>query len=199
MDFARRRKPEHGPRGKGAGQKERDRLADSSELRSQLRRRRGNHPSRVCRSPPQESCCARRAVTRASQGARFQTISEVCVPGVPGEFPIQSPSYPAHQLQKREHPKGGAHKAQVRSQRRHRCSHALRGAAGPGAHFRRELRHSDREPTTLRTRSRRCSGAATADPWTEPTGARSPTPLRPRPRPSQRPRPLTLGLPVCSG
>jgi hypothetical protein len=115
-------------------------------------------------SPPQESCCARRDVTRASPGASFPAILGVSVPGVPGESPIQSPSYPAHQLQKREHPKSGAHEAQIRSQRRHRGSHALRGAAGPRAHFRRELRHSDREPTTLWPRSRRCSGAATAAP-----------------------------------
>lgn len=136
--------------------------------------------------------------------ARFQAILGVCVPGVPGESPIQSPSYPAHQLQKREHPKGGAHEAQVGSQRRHRRSHALCGAAGPGAHFRRELSHGDRELTTLRPRSRRCSGAATeapaagpaTDPRTEPTGERSPAPLRPRPRPARRPRPLTQGSPA---
>lgn len=166
----------------------------------------GTTPVGCVWSPRQESCCARRDITRASPDASFPAISGVSVPGVPGESPIQSPSYPAHQLQKREHPKGGAHETQVRSQRRHRGSHALRGTAGPRAHFRRELRHSDREPTTLRPRSRRCSGASTVapaagvawDPWTEPTGARSPAPLRPRPRPSLRPGPLTLGSPVCS-
>lgn len=205
MDFARRRKPGHGPSGKGAGQKKRDRLADGCAPRSQLRCRRdlscgvaaGTTRIGCVWSPPQESCCARRDVTRASPGSSVQTISGVCIPGVPGESPIQSLSYPAHQLQKREHPKSRAHEAQVRSQRRHRGSDTLRGAAGPSAHFRRELRHGDCEPTTLRSRSGRCSGAATAapaagaawDPWTEPTGARSPAPLRPGPRPSRGPAP----------
>lgn len=207
MDFARRRKPGHDPRGKGAGQKKRDRLADSCAQRSQLRCRRGNHPCRVCMVPTTE-------VMLRLQGCHTG-VPKCKIPGDLGstctfrgspESPLSSPRaiYPSHQLQKREHPKGGAHEAQVRSQRRHRRSHALCGAAGPRAHFRRELRHGDREPTTLRPRSRRCSGAATAapaagaawDPRTEPTGARNPAPPRQRLRPSRRPRPLTQGSPV---
>lgn len=51
MDFARRRKPGHCPREKEAGLKKGDRLADSCARRSQQRRRRGNHPGRVCMIP----------------------------------------------------------------------------------------------------------------------------------------------------
>lgn len=167
----------------------------------------GTTPVGCVWSPPQRSCCACRDVTQASPSARFQAISGVRVrSGGPRRVPYPVPRaiYPSHQLQKRKHPEGGAHEAQVRSQRRHRRSHALCGAAGPRAHFRRELRHGDREPTTLRPRSRRCSGAATAapaagaawDPRTEPTGARNPAPPRQRLRPSRRPRPLTQGSPV---
>lgn len=47
----------------------------------------------------------------------------------------------AHQLQQHERTEAGAHEAQVRTQRRYRGAGALRWAAGPRAHFRRELGH----------------------------------------------------------
>lgn len=201
VDFARRRRPGPGPRGKGAGQKERNRLADCC-----ARLHLGNHqvgygvPSTGVLLPSQG--CHTGILRCEVPGDLWERVL-----GVPGEYPIPSPSYPAHQLQYCKHPEGGAHEAQVGAQRRHRRSHALRGAAGPRANFRRELGHGVREPTTLRPRSRRCSGAATAasaagsawDPWADPTGARRPAPRRPRPCPSLRPRPLTLGSPGISG
>lgn len=55
---------------------------------------------------------------------------------------LPSPGGPAaHQLQQHEHPDHGAHEVQVRAQRGHRGAGALRGAAGPRAHFGRELGH----------------------------------------------------------
>lgn len=133
--------------------------------------------------------------------------------GAPRGLP--SPGGPApHQLQQHEHPDHGAHEVQVRAQRGPRGAGALRGAAGPRAHFGRELGHrgSARLPevasaaaaappavgpgsraappggTRSRRRSRRSARRRRRDP--APPGA-APAP----PRPRRGPAPLTLRSP----
>lgn len=98
VDFARPKRPGPGPRGKGAGQKERNRLADSCAWRSQPWLHHRNH--QVGRGVPSTGVLLR------SQGYHTGALRcevpgdlEGRVLGVPGEYPNPSPSYPAHQLQ----------------------------------------------------------------------------------------------------
>ena len=124
----------------------------------------------------------------------------------------------AHQLQQHERSEDGAHEAQVWAQCGDRGASALRGAAGPCAHFRRELGHRGftrlpevapaavAAPPTVGTgscaappggpRSSRCSPRDPRRGSREQPGA-----LVPQPRPAAGPAPLTLcslrAAPAC--
>lgn len=80
-------------------------------------------------------------------------------PPGPRRYPTRGPAR-AHQLQQHERAQAGAHEAQVRAQRGDGGAGALGWAAGPRAHFRRELGHrgSARLARSLRPPRRPCRG-----------------------------------------